>query len=81
MGCFISGQTGQLAPADRLLYALRDETATVASIPLVTGSILSKKLAEGLDRLVLDVKFGSGAFFKDRASAQQLADSMESVAG
>ncbi len=81
VGCFISGQTGQLAPADRLLYALRDETATVASIPLVTSSILSKKLAEGLDRLVLDVKFGSGAFFKDRKSALALAESMESVAG
>ncbi|HCH65966.1 MAG: thymidine phosphorylase [Deltaproteobacteria bacterium] len=81
VGCFISGQTGELAPADRLLYALRDETATVASIPLVTGSILSKKLAEGLDQLVLDVKYGSGAFFKDWESASRLAESMQSVAG
>ena len=80
VGCFISGQTGELAPADRLLYALRDETATVASIPLVTGSILSKKLAEGLDQLVLDVKYGSGAFFKDRRTASLLAESMQSVA-
>ncbi len=80
VGCFISGQTGELAPADGVLYALRNETGTVASIPLVTASILSKKLAEGLDQLVLDVKFGSGAFFQDRTEAEKLARSMESVA-
>ncbi len=79
VGCFISGQTGELAPADRLLYALRNETATVPSIPLITASILSKKLAEGIDRLVLDVKCGSGAFMKTRAEAQALADSLVRV--
>jgi len=81
VGCFISGQTSELAPADRFLYALRDETQTVASEPLVTSSILSKKLAEGLDRLVLDVKFGSGAFFKSRAAAEALARRLEAVSG
>jgi len=81
VGCFISGQTAELAPADRFLYALRDETQTVASEPLVTSSILSKKLAEGLDRLVLDVKYGSGAFFKERAAAAALARRLEAVSG
>lgn len=79
VGCFINGQTSQLAPADRILYALRNETSTVPSIPLITASILSKKLAEGLDELCLDVKWGSGAFMKTRDSAQALADSLVRV--
>jgi len=79
IGVVMMGQTEQFCPADKKFYALRDVTGTVPSIPLITASIMSKKLAESLDRLVLDVKYGSGAFMKTREQALVLADSMLAV--
>ena len=79
LGVVMMGQTERFCPADKKLYALRDVTGTVPSIPLITASIMSKKLAESLDRLVLDVKFGSGAFMRTRKDAETLAASLTAV--
>jgi pyrimidine-nucleoside phosphorylase len=79
-GAVLIGQTKDIAPADKLIYSLRDVTGTVESIPLITGSIMSKKLAEGIDGLVLDVKTGSGAFMRETKDAIELASSLMNTA-